>query len=117
LDEHRAKFMPNFTRHWDENEDDGVYPDTSDAALADMQGLPAASPDPMNGLPMNGSSDSIETKASRDLPERKSTKEEQFEAMVNKSKGRKTDSLEVWFAGAHTVHTHTVPTVIALTNP
>jgi uncharacterized protein (DUF2235 family) len=101
LDEHRAKFMPNFTKHWDEEEDDSDV-NVSGADLANMQGLPGAS-DPMHDIPMAIPKNSTPaTPSHRHKPHRESTKEEQFEEMINKAKGRKTDSLEVWFAGAHT---------------
>jgi uncharacterized protein (DUF2235 family) len=79
LDERRAKFMPNYHRSWVHDED----PSSPEEG--------AVSPTTPN-----------ESKKQKKNPRgRQSTFQEQSEATINKSTGRKTNSLEVWFAGAH----------------
>jgi uncharacterized protein (DUF2235 family) len=78
LDERRAKFMPNYHRSWVHDEDPP--------------------------LPENGavSPSTLSASKQKNQPRgRQPTYQEQMEASINKSTGRKTNSLEVWFAGAH----------------
>jgi hypothetical protein len=109
--------MPNFHRQWDEEAEDEPI-ETPKRDLADMEGLPDSvdilgfevgkKPEKTPGS--NGEakdspkSPNGTSSGSRKKPptKRESTLQEQFEERVNRSKGRKTDTMEVWFAGAHT---------------
>jgi hypothetical protein len=93
--------MPNFTRHWDEGQDDT---NSSGTEVAGLEGLPDAA-HPVGGLSSAApdiSTPTAPSSTSRQKTHRESTAEEQYEDLVNRATGRKTDSLEVWFAGAHT---------------
>jgi uncharacterized protein (DUF2235 family) len=95
LDEHRAKFMPNYHRSWENDED--ITPADLEVQA---QGLKNVSPSPEEGA-ISPSTPSAPEKKGHPR-HRQSTIQEMFEERINKSTGRKTDSLEVWFAGAHT---------------
>jgi uncharacterized protein (DUF2235 family) len=81
LDERRAKFMPNYHRSWVHDED----PSSAEEG--------AVSPTTPN--------ESESKKQKKNTRGRQRTSQEQLEESINRSTGRKTDSLEVWFAGAH----------------
>jgi hypothetical protein len=77
LDEHRVKFMPNFHRKWEDSQ--GIT-----AAHAHQKDTCAAQDTPC-----------------REPPERHASVQQAYEEEINRATGMKTDSLEVWFAGAH----------------
>jgi hypothetical protein len=78
LDERRVKFIPNFHRDWEDEEN-----------------ICAAHPHQDNTVK------SQEEPSSHAPPERQTSLQAEYERQVNGKTGQKTDSLEVWFAGTH----------------
>jgi hypothetical protein len=104
--------MPNFHRQWDEEADNGVQAadcqaqhdleaQAQTAELVPISPMTPVTKSPKSpngkGTPTNGSAHHHH----HQQPERGNTLQELYEEKVNKASGRKTNSLEVWFAGAH----------------
>jgi uncharacterized protein (DUF2235 family) len=113
LDERRSKFTPNFHREWrdeihkDDDQDDDGDDQSQDTSGTTFGGTETKSPTEARSPGAGGLEDQQDSSESAlndkedENSGHKHTEQWRYEQEINQSCKQKTDSLEVWFAGAH----------------